>query len=87
MTGKCRYCGCTEDRACRRGDGDACGWVTQLRDRCNAEACMRAFAHDQAAYRSELRRLQKIAAQAPTPGQLAAARIRDRRSRKKRRVA
>jgi len=40
MPGKCRHCGCTEDDACRLGNGDPCWWTDNQRLVCSNPACI-----------------------------------------------
>jgi hypothetical protein len=43
---RCRYCGCTESRACVFNDNGiprACWWVTKERDVCSAPLCFRRY--------------------------------------------
>lgn len=38
--GTCRFCGCTEDRACRLPTGEPCSWFDRMRTICNNPACI-----------------------------------------------
>jgi hypothetical protein len=40
--GRCRHCGCTDDRACRLHDGDACCWIDSTRTVCSNPECIKA---------------------------------------------
>jgi hypothetical protein len=56
--GKCRFCGCTEDRACvfeYIGLPVACWWVTKERDVCSAPACFGQYLKEQRAGRQRRR--------------------------------
>jgi len=52
IPGRCRECGCTEDNACRLGDGDTCCWYDQNRTVCSAPACIRQYEAKRAAARA-----------------------------------
>ncbi len=51
VAGVCRYCGCTEDDACRIPGGDACSWLDAHRTVCNAPRCVGQFHADDVAAR------------------------------------
>ena len=38
--GRCRHCGCTEDRPCRLEDGETCVWLDSTRTVCSAPGCI-----------------------------------------------
>lgn len=40
IPGKCRHCGCTEDRACTLETGDPCCWVDLDRSVCSRPVCI-----------------------------------------------
>ena len=46
--GICRFCGCTEDNACRKGNGLPCGWANVGHSRCNSEQCLEKFRKESA---------------------------------------
>jgi hypothetical protein len=44
---KCRFCGCTDDNACRLsdvptnlGDGEPCAWIDGVQDVCTNPSCL-----------------------------------------------
>lgn len=46
--GVCRYCGCTEDNACRTPpSGEPCCWVEDDRTVCSGWNCQRKYRADQ----------------------------------------
>jgi hypothetical protein len=51
VPGICRYCGCTERRACR----PACRWMDPERTVCSSSPCREKFAEDKAAAPAQLR--------------------------------
>ena len=53
--GVCRYCGCTEERAC----GGGCWWVDVYRTVCSSSVCVERYIGDFAA---DLRRLHALEA-------------------------
>ena len=46
VPGVCRYCKCTEDRACRLADGGACSWIFPEHTVCSAPECQGRFVED-----------------------------------------
>jgi hypothetical protein len=59
VAGVCRYCGCTEDRACvlATGGGETCTWVDADRTVCNGpDGCAGKFLDDR---EREIARLQR----------------------------
>lgn len=40
QTGVCRFCGCTERRACVDANGDSCSWIDADRTVCSAARCL-----------------------------------------------
>jgi hypothetical protein len=50
--GRCQFCGCTEDNACRLATGETCWWVYRQRNLCSRPECLQR-------YRDELRKEQK----------------------------
>lgn len=62
--GKCRICGCTEDRACVDDlHATGCGWADSTRTLCDREVCMTAAAR----VAGERARARLAAAQAKAP--------------------
>ena len=51
--GTCRFCGCTEQNACRLEDGEACAWADMSRTVCSAPACLVAWFRVRAAAEGE----------------------------------
>lgn len=43
VSGVCRYCGCTEDDACRLSTGEECSWLDRNRSACNAPECFARY--------------------------------------------
>lgn len=42
LPGRCRYCSCTEDNACRLADNEPCAWWDEERTVCSNPRCIRA---------------------------------------------
>lgn len=40
--GTCRHCGCTEDNACKLGNGEGCWWTNNERTVCSNPSCIKA---------------------------------------------
>ncbi|HEX5236134.1 MAG TPA: hypothetical protein VFW25_12485 [Silvibacterium sp.] len=80
---RCRYCGCTDDNACRLGSGETCAWTTSLCDVCSRVSCQIAYARDARRDRRELELNRIKASKAPTPGQIRAWRRRSRKHKRR----
>ena len=46
VPGVCRYCKCTEERACRLADGGACSWIFPEHTVCSNPECERRWVED-----------------------------------------
>jgi hypothetical protein len=46
--GGCRYCGCTQERACvlRTGGGETCAWFDRERTVCTNDECLERYHMD-----------------------------------------
>ena len=47
--GVCRYCGCTERRACVDGNGEPCRWMDADQTVCSSFSCFERLTEDQVA--------------------------------------
>lgn len=81
--GKCKYCGCTEDNACRLPEGGTCWWLVKARDVCTGPRCQTAYfaAQRKASLDAYLNRPKKR-----TPAEIHALKMQERRARRKKPV-
>jgi hypothetical protein len=72
VSGRCRYCRCTEDNPCRLPEGDACSWFDRSRTVCTNPACLTAIFAAQYREKEQAARAQAQARRRRTPGEVAA---------------
>lgn len=59
-SGRCRFCGCTEQEPCKTWTGDECHWIDPLRSVCSNDACAKQWAQSHKGGRAPRRRMTSV---------------------------